>query len=193
MRLFDAMRLFSKRSAHRKKRTTRLTRTSRLHNIRGNPDDIQIGAYTIIRGELLTFAHGGRISVGDWCYIGEGTRIWSGAEIKIGNRVLISHGVNIFDNTTHPMDPVQRHEQFREIFLKGHPEDIDLDDRPVHIGDDAWIGAGAIVLKGVTIGARAIVAAGSVVTRDVPDDAIAMGNPARLQPAPHSTANAKDV
>jgi maltose O-acetyltransferase len=52
--------------------------------------------------------------------------------------------------------------------------------RPVRIGDDVWIGTGAVILKGVTIGARAIVGAGAVVNRDVPPDVIVAGNPARV-------------
>ena len=51
--------------------------------------------------------------------------------------------------------------------------------RPIRIGDDVWIGGGAIVLPGVTIGDRSVIAAGSVVTRDVPPDTLVAGNPAR--------------
>ncbi len=50
----------------------------------------------------------------------------------------------------------------------------------VHIGDDVWIGQGAIVLKGVTIGHRSVVGAGAVVTKDVPADVVVAGNPARI-------------
>jgi acetyltransferase-like isoleucine patch superfamily enzyme len=93
---------------------------------------------------------------------------------------MISHDVNIFDNTTHPIDAAARHEHFRAIYGRGHPTDIALDDSPVTIGDDAWIGAGAAVLKGVTIGAGAIVAARAVVTRDVAPYTLVGGNPARV-------------
>ena len=56
------------------------------------------------------------------------------------------------------------------------PENI----RPVIVGEGAWLAAGAVVLKGVTIGARAVVGAGAVVTEDVPEDSVAAGNPARV-------------
>ena len=126
----------------------------------------------------MIFAHGGRISVGEWCYVGVGTRIWSGASIDIGDRVLISHSVNIFDNLTHPIRASERHAQARQIFTTGHPRDIWLDDKPIKIGDDAWIGACAIVMRGVTVGRGGIVAAGAVVTKDVPAYSIVAGNPA---------------
>jgi acetyltransferase-like isoleucine patch superfamily enzyme len=158
----------------------RLLRTARIRNIRGDSDCITIGTNSIIRGELATFAHGGRIEIGSWCYIGEGSRIWSGASVKIGDRVLIAHSVNVFDNLTHPINPQERHRQIQAIFVRGHPRDIELDDRPVTIEEDVWIGAGSFVMRGVHVGARAIVAAGSVVTKDVAADATVAGNPAEV-------------
>jgi acetyltransferase-like isoleucine patch superfamily enzyme len=156
----------------------RLLRTARIRNIRGDSDCIAIGTNSIIRGELLTFAHGGTIDIGSWCYVGENSRIWSGSLVKVGDRVLIAHDVNIFDNLTHPIDPGERHRQIQSIFTKGHPPRLNLDERPIKINDDVWIGAGAFIMRGVTIGARAIVAAGSVVTKDVAADAVVAGNPA---------------
>jgi acetyltransferase-like isoleucine patch superfamily enzyme len=153
---------------------------ARIINIGGDSNLIRLGAHTIVSGELLVFAHGGAIDVGDWCYIGEGTRIWSGAKISVGNRVMISHGVNIFDNQTHPMSSRERHLHFREIYLKGHPREITLGDEPIVIQDDAWIAAGAIILKGITIGHGAIVGAGAVVTRNVEPMTVVAGNPARV-------------
>jgi len=158
----------------------RLLRTARIRNIRGDSDCITIGPNSIIRGELVTFAHGGKIKIGSWCYIGEGSRIWSGSSVSIGDRVLIAHSVNVFDNLTHPINPEERHTQIQAIFTRGHPKEIDLDDRPVRIEDDAWIGAGSFVMRGVRIGARAIVAAGSVVTKDVAADTTVAGNPAEV-------------
>ena len=143
-----------------------------------NSGHIQIDEHSVVESELFIFGHGGRINIGKWCYVGPDTRIWSAAHISIGDRVLISHGVNIFDSLTHPISPKLRHAQFREIAIKGHPKSIDLSEAPVVIEDDAWIGAGAMVLRGVRIGARSIVGAGSVVTRDIPPDSIVAGNPA---------------
>ena len=154
--------------------------SARIRNIRGDSDKITVGQHSRILGELLTFAHGGEISIGEWCYVGEGSRIWSAASIVIGNRVLISHSANVFDNLTHPIGAVARHQQIRQIFSDGHPREISLDEKPVRICDDVWIGAGAMVLRGVTVGEGGIVAAGAVVTKDVPAFSIVAGNPAVL-------------
>ncbi|MDD5435108.1 MAG: acyltransferase [Nitrospira sp.] len=154
--------------------------TARIFNILGDVNSITIGAFTHIRGELLTFSHGGKISIGHYCYIGEGSRIWSGKHIVIGDRVLIAHNVNIFDNSTHPLNPKARHEHYKAIITSGHPNKIDLSEEPVVIKNDAWIGCMSIILPGVTIGEGAIVGAGSVVTKDVLPYIIVAGNPARI-------------
>ncbi|MDR6304575.1 acetyltransferase-like isoleucine patch superfamily enzyme [Nitrobacter vulgaris] len=154
--------------------------SARIRNIRGDSDKITVGQHSRIMGELLTFAHGGEIRIGEWCFIGEGSRIWSAASIVIGDRVLISHSANVFDNLTHPIGAEARHQQIRQIFSDGHPREISLDEKPVRICDDAWIGAGAMVLRGVTVGRGGIVAAGAVVTKDVPAFSIVAGNPAVL-------------
>jgi acetyltransferase-like isoleucine patch superfamily enzyme len=141
---------------------------------------ITIGACTHVKGELLTFGHGGKIAIGEFCFIGEQTRIWSAKEITIGDRVLISHNVNIFDNDTHPVNPQARHEQFKQIITTGQPKSIDLRERPVIIADDVLVGCNSIILSGVVIGKGAIVGAGSVVTRDIPPYTIVVGNPAKV-------------
>lgn len=167
-----------RRATCRLREDARLGARARIRNIGGDSDRIVIGRYTLVLGELLTFAHGGEISIGEWCYVGEGTRIWSAASIVIGDRVLISHSANVFDNLTHPIRAAARHEQFKQILTRGHPREISLDESPVRICNDAWIGAGAMVLRGVTVGEAGIVAAGAVVTRDVPPYTIVAGNPA---------------
>ncbi|MCW5668571.1 MAG: acyltransferase [Hydrogenophaga sp.] len=163
----------------------------RIFNIAQHSSQIHIGANSIIEGQLQVFPGDGYISIGQWCFVGEGTHIWSAAGIDIGNRVMISHNVNIFDNLTHPISATLRHQQFRHIATVGHPRSLDLAGKPVRIEDDAWIAAGAIVLKGVTIGKGAIVGAGSVVTRDVAAWTVVAGNPARivrhLEPQEHAS------
>ncbi|MBU1325367.1 MAG: acyltransferase [Alphaproteobacteria bacterium] len=157
----------------------RILRSARILNAQQIPSKIKIGSNSIVAGELFVFAHGGRIIVGSWCFIGEFARVWSGSQVTIGDRVLISHGVNIMDNLTHPLLPKARHAQFRAIYEGGHPRVVELDDKPINICDDAWVGAGAIILRGVTIGEGAVVAAGAVVTKDVAPYTVVAGNPAR--------------
>ena len=118
--------------------------------------------------------------MGEYCYLGENSKIWSAKEIVIGNRVLIAHNVSIFDSLTHPISSKARHLQFKEIITSGHPNAIDLDESSVCINDDVWIGCMSVILRGVSIGEGAIVGAGSVVTKDVPPWTIVAGNPARV-------------
>ena len=155
--------------------------TARVYNILGSHTSITVGEYTYIRGELLTFGHGGNIVIGDYCYVGEGARIWSAKSIKIGHRVLISHNVNIFDSDTHPIDDYEgRHQQFKDIIATGHPHTLDLREEAVVIEDDVLIACQSVILKGVTIGRGAVVGAGSVVTHDVAPFTLVAGNPARV-------------
>lgn len=161
-------------------RGVRLTRSADVINMGKSAADIHVGAGTIVRGELVRLAHGGSIKVGRNCYLGNYSRIWSGAKIVIGDSVLIAHNVNIFDNLTHPIDWRDRREHFRQIAGHGHPKHIDLQDSPVTIGDDVWVGAYSMIMKGVSIGDRAVIAAGSVVTHEVAADTLVGGNPARV-------------
>ena len=175
-----AKRLLGMRPCCQIHETAVLHKTARIINGRNSRESITIGAFTHVKGELLTFGHGGKITIGDYCYIGEHSNIWSALSIGIGDRVLIAHNVNIFDNLTHPINPKARHEQYKRIITSGHPEHLDLSESPVVIENDAWIGCMSIVLKGITIGEGAIVGAGSVVTKPIPPYSIVAGNPAQI-------------
>lgn len=148
----------------------------RIENLAGGKDRVHIGDNCFIRAHLLTYGHGGRIKIGDWCYIGEGSKIWSMHNIFIGNRVLISHGVNIHDGSAHSMDATERHEHYKAILTTGHPRSAELlpglKSAEVIIEDDVWINFGVTILKGVKIGKGSIIAAGSIVTHDVPANSI---------------------
>ena len=100
--------------------------------------------------------------------------------IRIGRRVLVSYHVTIADSDFHPLDPAERR---RDALANAPDGDRSarpvIESRPVVIEDDAWIGIGAIVLKGVRIGRGARVGAGAVVTSDVRAGATVHGNPAR--------------
>jgi acetyltransferase-like isoleucine patch superfamily enzyme len=160
---------------------SRLLSSSRIRNYRGEPDCIQIANHCRIAGELLTFAHGGRIEIGSFTFVGEGSRLWSAAEIVVGDYVLISHGVNIHDTNAHSISALSRRRHTQMIFGPGHPCELaDVKAFRVRIESDAWVGFNATILKGVTVGRGAIVAAASVVTEDVPEYSIVAGNPARV-------------
>lgn len=142
---------------------------------------IIIGKNSFVRGKIQCLRKGGGIKIGTECYIGEETRIWSSECVIIGDRVLIAHNCNIFDNTTHPIDARERNDDFISICMRGEWNEYETCySAPVIINDDVWIGCNAIILKGVTIGKGAVVGAGSVVTKDVPPHAVVVGNPARI-------------
>ena len=104
-----------------------------------------------------------RLAVGDHCWVGQGAWIDNLADVRLGSHVCVSQQVYICTGS---------HDYRKQTF--------DLITRPVEVANGAWLGAKALVIGGVTIGANAIVAAGSVVTRDVPAAAIVAGQPARL-------------
>lgn len=149
---------------------------SEIGNFSGGPEKVRIGKKSYIRGRLQTYGHGGQITIGDWCYIGIRSEIWSMDSIAIGNRVLIAHDVNIHDGTAHSANAAERHQHFKDIIERGHPTSWDalpgMQAAPVVIEDDVWISFGVTILKGVRIGAGSIISAGSIVTRDVPPGVI---------------------
>jgi len=109
--------------------------------------------------------YGFNIHLGAGTFVNFNCVILDVVEVRIGERTQIGPGVQILA-ADHPRDPARR------------ATGLEFG-RPVRIGSNVWIGAGALILPGVTIGDDALVGAGSVVTRDVPDGAIALGNPAR--------------
>jgi acetyltransferase-like isoleucine patch superfamily enzyme len=147
----------------------------------GIRQNIDIGDEVICRGLLRSESWSpGRITIGEAAYIGDDCLVSCANRVHIGKGCLIAHGVQIFDNDTHPIDPEERARDFRLIKAKAPEGKPAIGNSPVSIGDGAWIGFNAIILKGVTIGDNAVIAAGSVVTKDVPAKCIAAGNPARV-------------
>lgn len=143
-----------------------------LENFAEGKENITIGQHSFVRGRLVIYGHGGHISVGDWCFVGHRSEIWSMGSIEIGNRVLISHDVNIHDGTGHSLQARERHEHYKMILQTGHPRTWEelpgVRSAPIIIEDDVWISFGVTILKGVRIGRGSVIAAGATVTKDVP-------------------------
>lgn len=98
------------------------------------------------------------------------TVLWAHKSITIGNHVKIGGNCILIDTDSHNKDYMIRRGQYTDWGVA----------EPIVIEDDAFIGMNCLILKGVTIGARSIIAAGSVVTKSIPADCIAGGNPARV-------------
>jgi acetyltransferase-like isoleucine patch superfamily enzyme len=153
---------------------------SRVCNLQNNKSKINIGSNSHILGELLVFSYGGKIDIGEYTFIGDHSRIWSGEYVRIGSGVMISHNVNIMDTDAHELDAQERLDNYKIRLVKGYQsEKGSIKTSPIIIEDLAWIGFNSIILKGVTIGKGAIVAAGSVVTKDIPEFTLVAGNPAQ--------------
>jgi galactoside O-acetyltransferase len=114
----------------------------------------------------LHVAYGKNIHVGDDVYVNFGLTVVDDGEVRVGNRVMFAPHVTI-TATGHPVHPELRRDgsQFSA---------------PVRVGDDVWIGAGAVLLAGVAVGEGSVVGAGSVVTSNVPAGVVVAGVPARI-------------
>ncbi len=111
--------------------------------------------------------YGYNIEIGDEVFMNYGCVILDVNPVKIGDRTLLAPYVQIY-TAAHPMDWSVRANKLEYGI-------------PVAIGSDVWIGGGAIVCPGVNIGDRTVIGAGSVVTKDIPSDVMAAGNPCRVK------------
>jgi maltose O-acetyltransferase len=109
--------------------------------------------------------YGSNIFLGTKCFFNFNCVVLDVCAVRIGDFTLFGPAVQIY-TATHPMDAALR--RTREA------------GKPITIGSDVWVGGGAIILPGVTIGSRTVIGAGSIVTRDIPDDVFAAGNPCRV-------------
>lgn len=112
-------------------------------------------------GDIIVFENG-ELELGGG-YFNSNVKVRCKNKIKIGNNVAIAHDVTIMDSDAHAID------------YEGHQMS-----QPITIGDNVWIGSRAMILKGVNVGEGSIVAAGAIVTKDVPPNTIVAGSPAKV-------------
>jgi maltose O-acetyltransferase len=110
--------------------------------------------------------YGCNLELGDDVYFNFDCVVLDVCPVRIGSRTMIGPAVQIYA-ATHPLDARERSAGLEH-------------GKPVTVGDDVWIGGGTVLCPGVTIGARTVIGAGSVVTRDLPPDVLAAGNPCRI-------------
>jgi maltose O-acetyltransferase len=135
-------------------------RSRLLHELLGS-----IGEGTELRPPIHV-DYGSNITIGARCFANFGLVAADVAPITIGDDVQIGPHVQLL-TPTHPVEPGPRRDGWEAA-------------QPIAIGDNVWLGGGVIVLAGVTIGDNTVVGAGAVVTRDLPADVVAVGNPARV-------------
>jgi maltose O-acetyltransferase len=123
------------------------------------------GGDTVLVQPLFHCDYGSNIELGERVFFNFNCVVLDVCRVRVGDFTLFGPAVQIY-TAMHPWDAQLRR---REEFGK-----------PVEIGADVWVGGGAIILPGVRIGSRAVVGAGSVVTRDVPEGVFAAGNPCRV-------------
>lgn len=110
--------------------------------------------------------YGYNISIGDYFYANYNLIILDCAPVTIGHHVFIAPNVGLY-TAGHPIHHELRNEEYEYAF-------------PISIGDNVWIGANVVVNPGVSIGSNSVIGTGSVVTKDIPDNVIAFGNPCRV-------------
>lgn len=120
--------------------------------------------------------HGKSIFIGSDVVIGMNCTFVDNREIHIGNRVMIAPNVQIY-TASHPVLPGER---LIDDWKGKQPSFFRTYAKPVTIEDNVWIGGGAIILPGVTIGKNSVIGAGSVVTESIPENCVAVGNPCRI-------------
>ena len=136
------------------------SRTAQLQRLLGS-----IGAHSVIM-PIFSCDYGYNISIGHHCFVNYQCIFLDCAPITIGNYVQLGPAVQLY-TATHPLKAELRRSGLESA-------------RPIRIGDDVWIGGGAIVLPGVTIGDGSVIGAGAVVVRDIPAGVVVVGNPARV-------------
>lgn len=133
----------------------------------GGTGSIRVGRSFRVEGAQFPVAfgaaEGGELRLGDRVYLNQGVNIWAALSVTIGSDVRLADLACVYDTDFHELEA-----------------GAGVRVAPVVIGDDVWIGRGAIILRGVTIGDHAVVGAGAVVTGDVATASLVVGNPARF-------------
>jgi acetyltransferase-like isoleucine patch superfamily enzyme len=139
---------------------------------------LSIGERSMVLCRIDFDSPAGRVLIGDRCYLGS-SHLVCHTSITIGNDVIMSWGVTVVDHNSHSLNWAERAQDVND-WMQGRKSWTHVKVAPVVIADKVWIGFGATILKGVTVGEAAVVGACSVVTHDVPSYCVVAGNPATV-------------
>lgn len=156
--------------------------SAQITNLSGDASRIQMGHHCLIDG-FLNVQEYAYLSIGSYCGIGVDARIDCAGYVEIGNGCTLAEGVYVIDGLHHPIRVNERIEHGIDLFQGSHVMDAygpGTETSFVRIEDLVWIGIRAIVLSGVTIGRGSVIAAGAVVSQDVPPYSVVAGNPGKV-------------
>lgn len=142
-------------------------------------NNVELHDHCEMYGTIYSYA-GGKVIMHEWSKIGPGCEINAVNRVEIGKDTAIATNVTIIDNNTHPLNPDDRRYMRHTPHGSNERQNQHSANAPIIIGENVWIGSNARIQKGVKIGDNSIIAANSVVTHDVPVNAIAAGNPAKI-------------
>ncbi len=159
-----------------------------LRNPVDNKQYLTIGKDCMIHANIIFESQAGEVIIGDRVFLGNSTII-SRTKVEFGNDIFVAWGAYFYDHDSHSLDYKERRKDILRQLDDYHTKKPNfiyskdwsvVNTKPIKICDDAWIGMHVTILKGVTVGEGAIVAAGSVVTKDVPAWTVVAGNPAQV-------------
>jgi acetyltransferase-like isoleucine patch superfamily enzyme len=161
-------------------KSTKTCLFSSAYNLSPKTSSITVGEHGEMLGQLSVDPNAS-IKIGDYVEIQMHTVIQAMEKIEIGNYCKIASDVFIQDNNSHSTDPDDRREELIDHMKNGTPLNRkNVGHAPIIIEDDVFIGRRAMIYKGVHIGQGAVIAAGAVVTKDIPPYSLAAGNPAQV-------------
>lgn len=148
---------------------------------------VRVGKDCMLSGRIIFETPAGEVIFGNSVFLG-GAKIICRSRIEFGDNIFVAWGVYLYDHDSHSTDFRERRkdlaQQMKDYragrdFIENKNWDV-VKSAPIKVGNDVWVGMEAVILKGVTIGEGAIIAARSVVTKDVPPWSIVAGNPAQV-------------
>lgn len=148
-------------------------------NCGSSKEDVIMKGNSELFGTILSYNHG-KVTINEWAKIGFGCTINCVNSITIGKDTAIANNVTIVDHNFHPVNPDDRRYMRHTKHGSIERQPMFSVNSPIVIGENVWIGSNVRICKGVTIGDNSVIGAGSIVTKSIPANCIAVGNPARV-------------